>query len=237
MPFEFNFVDGWWRKNYKKYPLVCVSQGVQPGRQNFMVVVSEAEGYFNGLDPVVRTYRDTTTTPFTVTGSTYDQYGGYWDYRFSGNIETTTTTTVQEDLPYTIHNQGVFVRAYNSNGGLITETSHIYSNRTGGDGYQSFGYNMGSLIAAAGAKGRMIKHVLEAINRVPVPLANSVTVPNAVVDKDACFTTGPCDSQILRTESLYPAMTPCGSTADTSSPEYCKAVTECLQYRLTVCMK
>jgi hypothetical protein len=152
------FFWNWWGKNQKKYPDFCNTRAPISGK-NFVIAFSRSEGYFSGFYP--RTVTNTTVTPFSGTGTVYSDSGSMWIYSFQGT-ETATSTT-QYNAPYTDRNVGLYIATYDSSGRLIRQDGHIYSSRTGGDPANSLGYNLGSLLAASGARGKMIKHSFEAM--------------------------------------------------------------------------
>jgi hypothetical protein len=118
-----------------------------------------------GLFPTVRTYTNTSTTPYSSSGTVSDQYGNTWNYTATGDVTTTTTTTVQENLPYTDRFVGLYMNAYDSNGRMILATHHIYTSRTGGDAANTAGYNIGSGLMNINARGRMLKSLVKSIEK------------------------------------------------------------------------
>jgi hypothetical protein len=131
-PFLPEFVNNWWRKNSKRYPTVCFSQTPSARAKNYLIVGSTSEASFGGLFPTVKTYTNTNTAPYSSRGTVSDQYGNTWNYTATGDVTTTTTTPVQENLPYTDRFVGLYMNAYDSNGRMVLATGHIYTSRTGG---------------------------------------------------------------------------------------------------------
>ncbi|MGB8916237.1 MAG: PEGA domain-containing protein [Candidatus Sulfotelmatobacter sp.] len=158
-----DFVTHWWKKNAKGYPGVCLSSKPSSTARNYLLVFSTSESYYSGLMPTTHTYTSTSSTTFTANGSAMDQYGNRWNYTATGDAQTTTATTVNENVPYTDRTVGLFVRAYDSTGRIIRHDGHLYRTRTGGDAANSAGYNIGSALTNINARGRMLKSALLAI--------------------------------------------------------------------------
>ncbi len=158
-----DFVTHWWRKSATKYPGVCLSSKPDPAARNYLMIFSTSESYYSGLMPTTRTYTSTSSTTFSADGSATDQYGNRWNYTATGDAQTTTTTRVNENVPYTDRAVGLFARTYDSTGRIIRSDGHLYRTRTGGDAANTFGYNMGSALSNINARGRMLKSALLAI--------------------------------------------------------------------------
>ena len=156
-----DFYWHWWKKNLQKHPGFCAVRKDSPLRDgtNFVIAFSSSESRFSGFIPVTRT--DTTTTPFNANGTVTDQYGERWDYTATGTV--TTTTTTHYNAAYTDNDVALYIHTYDSSGRLIWWDSHLYSTRTGGDAYDSLGYNLGNLLAASGARGHMLKNAFKSI--------------------------------------------------------------------------
>jgi PEGA domain/PDZ domain len=168
-----DFVTHWWKKNAKNYPGVCLSSKPSPTARNYLMVFSTSEGYYSGLMPTTHTYTSTSSTTFSANGSASDQYGNLWNYTATGDAQTTTATTVKENVPYTDRAVGLFVRAYDSTGRIIRSDGHLYRSRTGGDASNTAGYNIGSALTNINARGRMLKSALFAVSSdqdAPLPL-------------------------------------------------------------------
>ncbi len=158
-----NWIESWVRKNAKKHPDVCFSQSPMRGRTNYLIVLSQSAAYYSGIDPVVRTDTSTNTTPVSGSGTVTDNYGGMWNYTYNGTVTTTTTTTTQEDVPYTINSNTLYANAYNGNGTLVSHRYHVYSTKSGGDPYNSAGYNLGNALGAINARGHLLSTVVKDI--------------------------------------------------------------------------
>jgi hypothetical protein len=158
-----NWIQNWIRKNGKKHPDVCFSQNPLQGRRNYLIALSQSAHYLSGFDPVVRTNTSTSTSPVSGSGTVTDNYGGMWNYTYSGTVTTTTTTTTTEDVPYTINSNTLFANAYDERGTLVSQRSHLYSTKSGGDAANSFGYNMGNALRAINARGRILESVIKDI--------------------------------------------------------------------------
>lgn len=176
-----DFVTHWWKKNAKSYPGVCLSSRPSSTARNYLLVFSTSESYYSGLMPTTHTYTSTSSTTFSVNGSASDQYGNRWNYTGTGDAETTTATTVRENVPYTDRAVGLFARTYDSTGRIIRSDGHLYRTRTGGDAANSAGYNIGSALSNINARGKMLKSALLAITSdqdspLPAPRAEEVKV-------------------------------------------------------------
>jgi len=160
-----DFVTHWWKKNAKNYPGVCLSSKPSSTARNYLMVFSTSESYYSGLMPTTHTYTSASSTTLSANGSATDQYGNHWNYTATGDAQTTTTTTVNENVPYTDRSVGLFVKTYDSNGRIIRSDEHLYRSRTGGDTYNTAGYNIGSSLSNINAKGRMLRSAVLAIPR------------------------------------------------------------------------
>jgi hypothetical protein len=158
-----DFVTHWWKKNAKNYPGVCLSSKPNPAARNYLMVFSTSEGYYSGLMPTTHTYTSASSTTFSADGSATDQYGNRWNYTATGDAQTTTATTVNENVRYTDRTVGLFAKTYDSTGRIIRSDWHLYRSRTGGDASSTFGYNMGSALSNINARGRMLKSALLAV--------------------------------------------------------------------------
>jgi len=144
---------------------VCFSQAPSTTAKNYLIVGSTSEKSFSGLFPTVKTYTNTNTAPYSSSGTVSDQYGNTWNYTATGDVTTTTTTTVHENLPYTDRFAGLYMNAYDSSGRMVLATGHIYTSRTGGDAANTAGYNIGSGIANINARGRMLKSLVKSVQK------------------------------------------------------------------------
>jgi hypothetical protein len=153
------WIDSWVKKNAKKFPTVCFAQ--RGGQNAYVVIMSTSHNSFNGLQVV----RVTTTTPFSGggNGTVTDNYGGTWEYTYT--YDGTVTTSENVAAPYVINSNTLYATAYDSRGNVVAESNHVYSSQTGGDPYNSLGYNLGSALAAINARGRMLTGVVKTISK------------------------------------------------------------------------
>lgn len=171
-----DFAINWWKKNAENHPGVCLSSKPNPATRNYLMVFSTSERYYSGLMPTTRTYTSTSSTMFNANGSATNQYGDYWNFTATGDAQTTTTTTVNENVPYKDRAVGLFVKTYDSTGRIIRSDGHLYRTRTGGDASNTFGYNMGSALSNINARGKMLNSALLAIENdqdSPLPAAQA----------------------------------------------------------------
>jgi hypothetical protein len=162
------FVQKWIGKNAKKYPALCFSQVPNSHAANYVLVLSTSQSAFNGIYPTVRTSTNTDTMPVSGNGTVTDNYGGMWSYSYTGTATTTTTTTSQVNLPYTDTTNALYINSYGQNGALLSQHRRSVTSRQGGDGYNTLGYNLGSLLAAIGIKERLVKDaVTDVANATP----------------------------------------------------------------------
>jgi hypothetical protein len=159
-----NWAENWIRKNSKNYPNICFSQQPMAERTNYLVVFSQSPSYFAGFDPVVETNTSTVASPVSGTGTVTDNYGRQWNYTYDGTATTTTSTTTHENVPYTINTNTVFANAYDSNGAMVSRRYHVYSTKTGGDGANALGYNLGNALRAINSRGRLLASVVNDID-------------------------------------------------------------------------
>jgi hypothetical protein len=150
------------QKNAKRYPDICLSVRPVSGAQNFAIIISNSSNVTNGVTPVVKTLTSTSSTDGSFNGSVTGN-GGYWNFNgdYSGTTTTSTQTVVNET--YTQTDSAIYFVAYDSNGVIIAQTGHVYSARTGGDGADTLGYNLGSALGSAGSRKRMYKRLFDAI--------------------------------------------------------------------------
>lgn len=158
-----DFAYKWTTKNGKKYPAVCFSQTVVGGATNYVLVFSDSSAAFQGLYPTVRTTTNTSFTPVSGSGTITDNYGATWSYTYNGTVTTTTTTTQQVDLPYIDRATTLYVSCYRQDGTSCGLAWRTVTTRTGGDPYNTLGYNLGSLLASIHMKQRLLR---DAVNRV-----------------------------------------------------------------------
>jgi hypothetical protein len=160
------FAQKWIGKNAKKFPTLCFSQAPNPHTANYVLVLSTSQSAFNGIYPTVHRSTNTDTMPVSGNGTVTDNYGGMWSYSYTGTATITTTTTSQVNLPYTDTTNALYINSYDQNGRLLSQHSRSVTSRQGGDGYNTLGYNLGSLLFAIGVKERLLK---EAVNGLAAP--------------------------------------------------------------------
>ncbi|MGB7554270.1 MAG: PEGA domain-containing protein [Candidatus Korobacteraceae bacterium] len=113
------FVTKWIgdKKHQKDYSDLCFSQIPDPKAKNFVVVFSTLDSSFEGLVPTAHTY--TRTPPVSENQAAVSRYGGTWDYSYLGPMNTAATATIS--LQYADKYKALFVRAYNQQGGLVSQ--------------------------------------------------------------------------------------------------------------------
>ncbi|HEV2418537.1 MAG TPA: hypothetical protein VGX94_12095 [Terriglobia bacterium] len=215
-----NFARKWIRKNARKYPGLCFSQSVSPNAQNFLLVFSTSQSEFSGFYPTVRTYTSTNTAPVSGSGTVTDDYGGTWDFTFDGTMTTTTTTTTQENLPYTDTANTLYLYAYDQRGQLISHHSRTISTRSGGDGMNTLGYNVGAvLVALVDTRGRLIKDVVSDVYKAQEADANPL--PEVNVQPPTLPPSDPAQAQITGTDcpsGMHKISTSYGSYCGAGAP-------------------
>ncbi len=154
------FAQKWIEKNKKKYPALCFSQTPDPQAANFLLVFSTSQSAFNGIYPTVHTNSSSGTTPVNGNGTVTDSYGGMWNYTYNGTVTTTTTTTSQVSLPYTDTTKSLYVYSYDQRGQLLSRHRRSITTRQGGDGANTFGYNLGAALSAIHLKEHLLKAAL-----------------------------------------------------------------------------
>lgn len=156
-----DFAAKWIDKNQNHYPDVCFSQTPVPNAENYLLVFSNSESATMGFYPKVQTSTSTNTSPVSGNGTITDNYGGMWYYSYNGTVTTTTTTTQNLNLPYTDVSNTLYVHGYNQRGVLLVSRQRTVTRRSGGDAYNTLGYNLGSLFSSIHVKERLLK---EAVN-------------------------------------------------------------------------
>lgn len=163
------FVIKWWKNEAKHHPDVCFSTNAGVGTQNYLLVVSSSQSYFNGLMPTTRqeTQTSNSTSSVNANGTATNYQGESWNYTATGTVDTTTTTTrtVNENVPYTDENVSLYMQLYDSDGTILRRESHLYSTRTGGDAANSFGHNLGSALAAIHARAGMLNGMVKEVEK------------------------------------------------------------------------
>jgi hypothetical protein len=155
------FTQKWIEKNQKKYPSLCFSQNPNPQATNYVLVFSTSRSSFNGIFPTVVTSTSTNSSPISGSGTITSGSGSMWNYTYEGTETTTTTTSTQENLPYTDTTSTLYVNAYSQNGALISQRWRSITTRQGGEGANTFGYNLGAALGAIHIKERLLKDAVE----------------------------------------------------------------------------
>lgn len=152
----------WVHKNEKKYPDVRFQTSGEPiaGARNFVIAFSASSGEVQGFQPVTHTDTSTSTSPVSGSGTVTDNYGETWNYTYNGTVTTTTTTTTHEQVPYTRTSNTLYVTGFNEQGAMVAQRWHVYSTQSGGDAYNSLGYNLGNALAAINARGHLLKAIV-----------------------------------------------------------------------------
>ena len=96
-------------------------------------------------------------------GTVTDSYGGMWFYTYNGTVTTTTTSTENVDLPYIDTANTLYVSCYRQDGTPCGISWRTITSRSGGDPYNTLGYNLGSLLASIHMKQNLLR---DAVNRV-----------------------------------------------------------------------
>jgi hypothetical protein len=163
VPLMPNWAIKWVKKNGKHYPGVrfSTSDAPIPGAKNFVIAFSASSGALQGFEPVTHTDTSTSTSPVSGSGTVTDNQGEMWNYSYNGTVTATTTTTTEEQVPYTETSNTLYVTAFNEQGQTVSQRWHVFSSRTGGNPYNSLGYNLGSALSAINAKGNLLKHVVD----------------------------------------------------------------------------
>jgi hypothetical protein len=113
------FVGQWLGKNKhgQRYPELCFSQSPDARSQNYVVVFSTAQAHLNGVVPAVMKY--ISSAPVAAGDAANVEYGQMWRYTSSGSLAGASST---ESLLHTDSSSALFVRAYNEQGVMVSET-------------------------------------------------------------------------------------------------------------------
>ncbi len=160
-----SWVQKWVNKNAKKYPDILFTQEKGVGNNSYLIVFSDSPQSLSGFEPVTHTYTDTSTSPISGSGTVTDYSGDRWNYTYSGTVTTTTTTRTTDNEAYTIQSNTLYATAFDSHGGTVSKHWHVYSTKSGGNAYNSLGYNLGNALAAINARGRLLGDVAKDIER------------------------------------------------------------------------
>ncbi len=124
-----DFASKWVAKNSSKHPNLCFGQSPVSGISNYLLVFSSSVSAYRGVHPTIKT--TTTVNPISGDGRATDSQGNTWSYTFEGSA--TTTTTTNENVPYTDTSNTLFLRSYTQYGKLISERWYTFTRRQGGD--------------------------------------------------------------------------------------------------------
>ena len=102
-------------------------------------------------------------SPVLGSGTVTDNYGGIWDYTYNGTVTTTTTTSENVDLPYTDTSNTLYIYSYDQGGSLLSQHWRTVTTRSGGDPYNTLGYNLGSALASIHIRENLLK---DAVNDI-----------------------------------------------------------------------
>lgn len=158
-----DFAAKWISKNQKKYQNTCFSQSPVQNADNFLLVFGRSSSVFMGLYPTVRTSTSTNTSPVSGSGTVTDNYGGMWYYTYNGTVTTTNTTTEHVDVPYTDTSNTLYLYCYDQAGRLRGHYWRTLTSRSGGDTYNTLGYNLGSALASIHMRERLLKSAVSDI--------------------------------------------------------------------------
>lgn len=160
-----SWVQKWVKKHAKKYPGVVFTQEKTVGDNSFLIVFSNSANALSGFEPVTHTSTSTSTSPVSGSGTLTDYSGDQWNYTYDGTVTTTTTTQTTENEAYTIQSNTLYATAFDSRGSTVSKHWHIYSTKSGGDAYNSLGYNLGNALGAINARGRLLGDVAKDIEK------------------------------------------------------------------------
>ncbi len=95
--------------------------------------------------------------PVSGSGTVTDNYGGMWSYTYNGTVTTTTTTTEHLNVPYIDRSNTLYVYSYDQQGMLRSHRWRTITTRSGGDAYNTLGYNLGSALSSIHMRERLLK--------------------------------------------------------------------------------
>jgi hypothetical protein len=155
--------EKWVKKIQSKYKNICFPQlrASDVGRTNYLVVLSTSSAAFNGLFPKFTTTTEWNTTPVSGSGSVTDYYGRVWNYSYTGSVTTTTTSTYEQNLPYTDTTYGYFANAYSEGGDLVAWQRQFKTVRSGGDPANSLGYNLGTALFNRHPEEKLLENLIK----------------------------------------------------------------------------
>jgi hypothetical protein len=157
------WVQSWVKKNAKKHPDILFTQEKTVENNSYLIVLSDSAHALSGFEPVTHTSTSTSTSPVSGSGTVTDYYGDRWNYTYDGTVTTTTTTRTTQNEAYTIDSSTLYATTFDSRGGTVSQHWHQYSTKSGGDAYNSLGYNLGNALAAINARGRLLSAAMKDI--------------------------------------------------------------------------
>jgi len=157
------WAQNWVKKNAKKYRDIQFTQEKGVGNNSYLIVFSDSAHALAGFEPVTHTSTSTSTTPVSGSGTVTDYYGDRWNYTYDGTVTTTTTTRTTENEAYRIESSTLYATTFDSRGGTVSQHWHEYSTKSGGDAYNSLGYNLGNALGAINARGRLLSAAMKDI--------------------------------------------------------------------------
>jgi hypothetical protein len=146
------WIDIWVKKNAKNYPDVCFLPNPLKDHANFLVVLSYSPRLFKVFQ--AKPVYTTNASWAQGSGTIADNHSPTENLTHNG--EVTMTSTVPEDFPYKIHTNVLYANAYNDNGFLVSQQSHVYNTHKGGNGSRAFGHRSGNAPRAITARDRLI---------------------------------------------------------------------------------
>lgn len=158
------WVQSWVKKNAKKHPDILFTQEKSVENNSYLIVLSDSAHALSGFEPVTHTSTSTSTSPVSGSGTVTDYYGDRWNYTYDGTVTTTTTTRTTQNEAYTIDSSTLYATTFDSRGGTVSQHWHEFSTKSGGDAYNSLGYNLGNALAAINARGRLLSAAMKDIH-------------------------------------------------------------------------
>jgi hypothetical protein len=160
-----NWVQHWVKKNAKKHPDMAFTEERAVTDNSYLIVLSDSPSVLSGFEPVTRTTTSTSTSPVSGSGTITDYQGGMWNYTYDGTVTTTSTTQTTQNEAYTIQSNTLYVTTFDSRGGTVSKHWHTYSTKSGGDAYNSLGYNLASALMSINSRGRLIGEAVKGIEK------------------------------------------------------------------------
>lgn len=159
------FAYKWIEKNQKKYKDLCFNEYAKPGLDSYALVFSEGQTSSQGFQPTVKTSTSTSTTPVNGSGTITSNSGATWQYTYNGTVTTTTTTQTLGSAQYVDTSNTLYITIYSSTGTMLSQRWRTFTSRQGGDGANTFGYNLGSALFAIHAREHLLKASLEDLEK------------------------------------------------------------------------